>query len=62
MLTHLVLVVVMATAPKPSGVVRSINLPRPAAVQPARGVVRPALAVVQSKPPVFGKVRAAITK
>ena len=49
-------------APKPAGIVRSINLPRPAAVQPVKGVVRPALAVVGSKPLVFGKVRAAITK
>lgn len=62
MLTHLVLVVVMATAPKPAGIVRSINLPQPAAVQPVKGVVRPALTVAQSKPQVFGKVRAAITK
>ena len=49
-------------APKPAGIVHSINLPRPAAVQPVKGVVRPALAVVGSKPLVFGKVRAAITK
>ena len=49
-------------APKPAGIVRSINLPRPAAVQPVKGFVRPAVAVVQSKPLVVGKVRAAITK
>ena len=48
--------------PRTACIVRSINLPRPAAIQPVKGVVRPALAVVGSKPLVFGKVRAAITK